>query len=149
MPDKEDQWDEYIEGALFAINTNQSTTTRYSPFYLLFGRNTRFPFEAERSVISCTSSDVISQLMQDLSSEVVIREHIEETSHMKNTLFPIVDSNIQKAQEKQKLKYQKKGLPVCQFKAGDAVLLRNMVQKPKKDTNLMKINGLAHMKLER
>ena len=137
MKDKEDRWDEYIEGALFAINTNQSTTTKYSPFYLLFGRNPRFPFEAEKSEITPSGSDDIAQLMQDLSNEVIIREYIEETSRMKDTLFPLVESNIQKAQEKQKEQYQKKkGQPVCQFKAGDAVLLRNMLQKTKKGHKL-------------
>ena len=137
MKDKEDHWDEYIEGALFAINTNQSTTTKYSPFYLMFGRNPRFPFEVEKSSIAPSGSDDISQLMQDLSSEVVIRAHVEEISRMKDALFPVVDSNIQKAQEKQKIQYQnKKGLPVCQFKAGDDVLLRNMLQKTKKGHKL-------------
>jgi hypothetical protein len=137
MKDNEDRWDEYIEGALFAINTNQSTTTKYSPFYMMFGRNPRFPIEAEKGAITPTGSDDIAQLMQDLSSEIVIREHVEETSRMKDALFPIVDSNIQKAQEKQKIQYQnKKGQPVCQFKAGDAVLLRNMLQKTKKGHKL-------------
>ena len=137
MKDKEDRWDEYIEGALFAINTNPSTTTKYSPFYLLFGRNPRFPFEAEKSEITLSDSDDIAQLIQDLSNEVVIREYIEQTSRLKDTLFPLVESNIQKAQEKQKAQYQKKkGPPVCQFKAGDTVLLRNMLQKTKKGHKL-------------
>ena len=42
------------------------------------------------------------QLMQVLSSEVVIREHVVEMSRMKDALFPIVDSNIQQASQKQK-----------------------------------------------
>jgi hypothetical protein len=44
MKDKEDRCDEYSEGAICAINTNQSTTTKYSPFYMVFRRNLRFSF---------------------------------------------------------------------------------------------------------
>ena len=137
MDGKDDRWDEYVEGALFAINTNQSTSTKYSPFYLMFGRNPRFPFEVEKSETNLTDLDDIAQLMEDLSNEVVIREHVEQMSQMKDTIFPIVDSNIKKAQEKQKAQYQKKkGQPVCQFKVGEAVLVRNMLQKTKKGHKL-------------
>ena len=43
-------WDDYIDGALFAINTNVSTTTKRSPFFLMFGRHPRLPFEVEKFV---------------------------------------------------------------------------------------------------
>ena len=33
MEDKEDKWDDYIEGTLFTLNTNKSATTKYSPFF--------------------------------------------------------------------------------------------------------------------
>ena len=48
MDDKEEMWDDYLEGALFTINTNVSTATKYSPFYMMFGRHPRLPLEAER-----------------------------------------------------------------------------------------------------
>ena len=59
MKDKEDHWDEYLEGALFAINTNQSTTTKLSVFYLVFGRNARSPLEVEQNSITPSGSDNI------------------------------------------------------------------------------------------
>ena len=36
MDDKEERWDEYIEGACFALNTNKTTTTTGQPilFYV-------------------------------------------------------------------------------------------------------------------
>ena len=46
----EDQWDEYREGVLFAINTNRSNTTKFSPFYLMYGRHPRLPLEVEKYV---------------------------------------------------------------------------------------------------
>ena len=51
---------------------------------------------------------------------------------MKDVLFPILDSNIKKTQEKQKQQYKKKkGEPVCHLKVGGSVLHRNMLQKTK------------------
>ena len=45
MEDNQDTWDDYVEGTVFTINTNESTTTKYSPFFLMYGRNPRLPFE--------------------------------------------------------------------------------------------------------
>ena len=68
----------YVEGALFAINSNESSTTKYSRFYLMCGRNPRLPFEAEESVTHSEANDDIAQLMEDLSSEVAIRTHVRK-----------------------------------------------------------------------
>ena len=50
MDEQDDDWDDYIDGALFAINTNVSTTTKCSPFFVMFGRHPRLPFEVEKFV---------------------------------------------------------------------------------------------------
>lgn len=71
-------WDDYVEGTVFTINTNESTTTKYSPFFLMFGRNPRLPFEIEKLEQPLTDSESLTQLMQDLSSEETIRERLDE-----------------------------------------------------------------------
>ena len=50
MDEKDNNWDKYIDGALFAINTNNSTTTKFSPFFLTYGRQPGLPFEVEKFV---------------------------------------------------------------------------------------------------
>ena len=82
---------EYIEGTMFAINTNESTTTKYSPFFLMFGGNPRLPFEVEKLEQPITDPETLSQVMQDLSSEAAIRERLEEMSRLRDTLFLRVD----------------------------------------------------------
>ena len=43
-------WDNFIDGALFAINlTNVSSTTKFSCFFM-FGRQLRLPFDVEKLV---------------------------------------------------------------------------------------------------
>ncbi|XP_046841850.1 uncharacterized protein LOC124435962, partial [Xenia sp. Carnegie-2017] len=103
----------------------------------MFGRNPRFPFEAEKCETDLTVENDIAELLQDVNSEVAIEKHVEQMSQMRDNIFPIVDSNIKKAQEKQQAQYQKKrGKHVCQFKDGDTVLLHNMRQKTKKGHKL-------------
>ena len=42
-------WDDFIDGALFTTNTNVSSTTKFSSF-IMFGRQTRLPFDVEKFV---------------------------------------------------------------------------------------------------
>lgn len=70
--------------------------------------------------------------MEDLNKEESIKEHVNEMSKIRDTLFPCVDENIKHAQEKQQRQYKmKRGQPVCPFRVGDQVLQRNMLQKTK------------------
>lgn len=132
MEEREDRWDEYIEGALFTINSNVSTTTKHSPFFLMFGRKPRLPFEVEKNEQELQDSDVVP-LIEALSSEERILEHVNDMSNIRDALFPVVDANIKAAQKKQQEQYiKKRGHPVCPFKVGDQVLQRNMIQKTKK-----------------
>ena len=108
MEENEDSWDEYIEGTMFTINTNESTTTKYSPFFLMFGRIPRLPFEVEKLEQPITDPENLSLVVQDLSSEEAIRERLEEMSRLRDTLFPRVDENIKQAQEKQKQQFKRR-----------------------------------------
>ena len=49
MDENENDWDDFINGALFTTNTNVSSTTKFSSF-IMFGRQTRLPFDVEKFV---------------------------------------------------------------------------------------------------
>jgi len=42
-----DDWNQYLECALFAINTSIQSATKFTPFRM-FGREPVFPLEAEK-----------------------------------------------------------------------------------------------------
>lgn len=134
MDEKEDDWDEYIDGASFAINTNISTTTKCSPFFLMYGWQPRLPFEVEKFVEHVEEDDGrIEKLATELSSEDVMREHIDKMSKTRDALFPKIENNIKIVQEKQKQQHLKrKGGLDYSYKNGDLVLRRNMLQKTTK-----------------
>ena len=48
MYDHNDDWCHYFDVAVFSINTSIQLTTKYSPFRMMFGREPRFPLEAEK-----------------------------------------------------------------------------------------------------
>ena len=94
MDERREYWDEYVDGALFAINTNTSTTTKYSPFFLMYGRNPRLPFEVEKM-----PDESLSDLQEQLSNQKGIDDHVAKMSKNRDDLFPKVEENISVAQD--------------------------------------------------
>lgn len=43
-----DDWSQYVGSATFAMNTSIQGTTKFTPFRMMFGREARFPLEAEK-----------------------------------------------------------------------------------------------------
>lgn len=88
MDEQDDNWDDHIDGALFAINTNVSTTTKCSPF-VMFGRHPRMPFEDERFVTSLEDGDEeINNVMTELCSDDSLQAHIEAMTEIRDAIFP-------------------------------------------------------------
>ena len=128
MDDTSDDWSEYLDSALFAMNTSLQNTTKFTPFYMMFGRNPRFPLEAEKEA----ESSSIEKAMDDIA-KADADEYIGNIVEKQKTIFPKADSNIKAAQEKQKEQYaRRKGIVKYNFNIGDKVLRRNMQQKTKK-----------------
>ena len=41
----ESKWDRYLDSVLFAYRTSKQASTKYSPFYLMYGREPRLPID--------------------------------------------------------------------------------------------------------
>ena len=122
--DNDKDWDEYPDGALFPINTNRSNTTKFSPFYLMYGRHPRLPLEVQKYVEHVDNDPGAVEL----TTEDVRQEHVQKMTARRDALFPKVQGKIEAAQEKQKKQFLKrKGGFDCKFKNSDAVLRRNML----------------------
>ena len=46
----QDDWDEYLEEIAFSIRTQKQASTKYSPFFLMFGRHARSPMEVSKKL---------------------------------------------------------------------------------------------------
>ena len=128
MENPSDDWCEYLDSALFATNTSIQNTTKFTPFYIMFGRNPRFPLESEKMAVSVS----VERAMED-NDKVNIDDYISNIIEKQKVIFPKADNNIKVAQNKQKELYtRRKGIVEYNFKIGDKVLRRNMQQLTKK-----------------
>lgn len=128
MENPSDDWCQYLDSALYATNTSVQNSTKYTPFRIMFGRNPRFPLEAEKVAESVSVDKVVNDF-----SQADINGYICGVIENQKTVFSTADNNIRIAQEKQKKHYaQRKGIVEYNFRIGDKVLRRNMQQKTRK-----------------
>ena len=43
--DNHNEWDKYLDSVLFAYRTSKQASTRFSPFFLLYGREPKLPID--------------------------------------------------------------------------------------------------------
>ena len=98
MDNKEDNWDDFLDGALFALNTNVSASKKYSPYFVMHGRNPRLPHEAE------VERD-IHQISPSENDVKYISQYVVNMVKLQEDLFAQVPKNIEIARKKQKIKY--------------------------------------------
>ena len=120
MTDQTDDWGQYLDAAVFATNTSTQSTTKVTPFRMMFSHEPHFPFEAEKEG-ECASMEDIIESLQSADVEDVLEKLIPK----QQKIFRTADERIVEAQKKQKEQYKKrKGIINYHFKEGS-----NMKQK--------------------
>ena len=110
-------WKRHLPKLAFAYNSTINKTTGYSPFYLLFGRQSILPIDTVFS--SVTSRDV---------KRKSYREFVDDWKNSMSEARDIVARRIEKAAEYNKDYYNKKARCV-EIEIGDQVLVRNIREK--------------------
>ena len=77
----------------FAMNTSLQNTTKFTLFYMMFGRNPCFTLEAEKEA----ESSSIEKAMDDIA-KADADEYIGNIVEKQKTIFPKADSNIKAAE---------------------------------------------------
>ena len=113
----QDDWDEHLESVLFSYRTSVHATTKYTPFFLMYGREAVLPIQLH------TSNVDNGHAIPEIESEA--QRHAARLDTIRTETFMKVASNIENAQAKQKLYYDRKHAK-AEFKLGSPVLLRNM-----------------------
>ncbi|KAL4006254.1 cortactin [Sarotherodon galilaeus] len=122
--DHPEMWDEYLDAVMFGIRTKKQVTTKYSPYYLMFGREARYP------------SEIPEEFMVDESVEDIVgQEELSEDIQKHQKLLELVKDNVVKAQEKTKGKIKMMKRDVV-FKVGDKVLRANIRSQQRKGGKL-------------
>lgn len=45
VDDNQSEWDKFLDSVLFAYRTSKQASTKFSPFFLLYGREPRLPID--------------------------------------------------------------------------------------------------------
>eukprot|EP00731_Ephydatia_muelleri_P009172 Em0004g1510a len=125
-------WDEKLECVLFSYRTSVHATTKYTPFYLMYGREAVLPPQLQTE---CKDGNDVLFSMTGIESKA--QEYATNLEEVRTEVFTEVTSNIQNAQAKQKLYYDRKHARTG-FQLGDRVLLRNMRNLTRKGGKLKK-----------
>ena len=105
MNEDADDWSQYPESALFAINTSIQSATKLTTFRMMFGREPIFPLEAEKQGNYIGLDDMADSLIK-----VDVDNYVQEEFQKQQTIFQIADERIKESQKKQKEQYKRKGL---------------------------------------
>ena len=111
-------WDLYLNKLVFGYNTCKQSTTRESPFYLLYGREARLPI------------DVSFKLPERFKFGKKFKEELEECRR-------IVSARVEDAQQRQKYDYDKRHFS-SSYNIGDEVMLYRPTRKFGKSEKLFR-----------
>lgn len=106
-------WDNWLNFAIFSYNTTVHTSTKFSPFELVFGNKARIP----------------SHLTQDPIFKYTYDDYIDELTLKFQKSHQLAKENLIKSKLYNKTIYDKKSTQ-ADFKVGDKVYLLNELSKP-------------------
>lgn len=107
------EWDQFVQSALFAYRTKPQKTTKFTPFFLTYGRKEKTPLTLET---------IFDDEEEDL--EWRVDEHVKQITERLGKTREIARNNIKKAQDKQKERFDEKVKPY-KYAIGEEVLLFN------------------------
>src|ERR1044072_3113536 len=112
VSEKETKWDEHIQEVLFGYRTNRQSTTKMTPFYLMYGRESVLPIE---------ENEENNEEITDIKESILRRKfNLLELEERQNEAL----ENIERSQEKQKKRFDGKIKEETVFQIGEKVLLK-------------------------
>ncbi|RXN21892.1 voltage-dependent calcium channel subunit alpha-2 delta-3-like isoform X2 [Labeo rohita] len=119
-----DTWADYLEATMFGLRTKKQITTKFSPYFLMFGREARYPCEVPDNY-------EINEGVEDIITEECIAECIRR----QDTIFKTVQENVRNVQGRVKKRKLEKGMSV-DIQVGDRVLRQNIRSRQRKGGKL-------------
>ena len=114
-------WDEKIDTVLLAYRSSQQSSTKYSPYFMLFQQRMRLPIDNEIMPIDQLRGDDTTSIDQE----------IDQLMDVRSKVFKSAELNILSAQKSQKETYDRKH-EVQVLSEGTEILLENTYQKQRK-----------------
>ena len=107
------KWKEHLPSLMFAYNSTTHSTTGYSPFFLMFGRESKLPIDC---ILPYEPADI---------SNKTYKKFVDSWKASMKTAFQIAHSRMVKSGEYNKKLYDSK-VKLVAVGVGDRVLLKNL-----------------------
>jgi len=138
-----EQWPLVIPGVLFAYRVVVQRSTNFSPFFLMYQRHPILPSDLKGQDDNLENEEDIDGDLAERSDEELIVESeefdsemfadiLQATLRLKSVVEDAVMDNIKKAQEQQKMTYNKKHMTGVDFYVGQKVLVINKRREERK-----------------
>ena len=114
--DRKKRWKEHLPHLMFAYNSTIHKSTGYSPFYLVFGRESRLPI------------DCILPIETNKTTKKTYDRFVRDWKNSMRDAFQAVNQNAEQAGQANKRRYDARGRSV-EIVVGDRVLLRNVTER--------------------
>ena len=115
--EKRTNWDEQLPFVTFNYNTSIHTTTRKTPFEMMFGRSPTLPFDHQKPIVNLTQDP----------------EHVQKLNQYLSSLAEDAKKNILRQQRKYKERYDRHRIDPT-YKVNDLVLIKTNSRRNKFDS---------------
>jgi len=135
LQDNSNKWPYILQGVLFAHRTTQHTSTKFSPFQVLYQREPILLVDIcnLKSTEEDTISDDLSIISDDdIFDKVDFNKTFEKMLNMRSIMEDKVHTNIENVQVRQRVSYNKRHKTDSMFNVNDKVLLRNLKRDDRK-----------------
>ena len=131
------EWPHIIEGGLFAHRVSQHSSTKYSPFFLIYNRDPALPIDVKFSLTEGEVNE--TEVFDEKTFEAILISAIR----IRGEIHESATSKIRKAQDKQTKKdFDRRHLSNNEIKVEDLILLRNNKRKDIKEESFH-LHGLV------
>ena len=135
LDEKAEQWPYVIDGILFAHRVSVHTSTKYSPFYLLYNRHPTLPIDVKYDLdVDDTAVDIQNDTSEDASpfSMETFEAVLTSTLSLRDSTQKDASENIKKAQQRQKKDYDRRHTLPAAVQVKSMVLLKNQKREDRK-----------------
>ena len=120
-------WKKYVFPLVHAYNCTRHEGTRYSPYYLMYGREPQMPIDVAFGIGKQQGNDTF------ISYVKYLKDRLSYVKYLKDRLsyaYTLANKNTAKDKERQKTNYDKR-IKGCQLHIGDTVLVRILAHEGK------------------